>query len=139
MSTPGSTGADLRSVDVMRREIATIPALIPDQVERLRPSIRELAAELGPGLDEVVLTGCGDSYFAGLAVRLAFERAAGVRCRVVEALELARYEVRYVSAEPAPLLVAVSYSGEVGRTIEAAAAAQRFGWHTAALTGQPTG
>ncbi len=131
--------ADPRAIAVMRDEIETIPAVIADSTSRLRPALRELALELGPGLEEVVLTGCGDSSYAGLAVRLAFERVAGVRCRPVEALDLARYEVRYVPREPAPLLVAVSYSGEVGRTIEAAAAAERFGWQTLALTGRADG
>lgn len=128
-----------RAIGVMRREVEAIPGVIEDQVHALRAPIRDLVAELGSPPGEVVLTGCGDSYFAGLAVRLAFERIAGVRCRAVEALELARYEVRYVPAEPPPLLVAVSYSGEVGRTIEAAAAADLFGWQTIALTGVADG
>jgi glucosamine 6-phosphate synthetase-like amidotransferase/phosphosugar isomerase protein len=67
------------------------------------------------------------------------ERDAGVRCRPIEALELARYEVRYVSTDPRPLLVALSYSGEVGRTIEATATAAAFGWRTVAVTGRADG
>jgi glucosamine--fructose-6-phosphate aminotransferase (isomerizing) len=139
MMEPGSLSPDLRDIDVMRREIDTIPMVIGDQVDRLRPQLRDLAAELGPDLDEIVLTGCGDSHFAGVAVRLAFERIAGVRCRAVEALELARYDVRYIPNRPKPLLVAVSYSGEVGRTIEAVAIAEGFGWETIALTGAADG
>lgn len=134
---------DVRAIDVMRREIETIPAVIAAQVERLRPPIRDLVAELVPAGDgsgespEIVLTGCGDSHFAGLATRLAFERDAGVRCRAVEALELARYEVRHIPVQPRPpVLLAVSYSGEVGRTIEAAATAEQFGWTSIALTGR---
>ena len=132
-------GAGIRSIDVMRREIATIPEVISEQVALLRPALRALAEDVGPGLEEIVLTGCGDSYFAGLATRLAFERVAGIRCRATEALELTRYESRYVRRTPPPLLVAVSYSGEVGRTIEAAATGAGFGWRTVALTGRPDG
>jgi glucosamine--fructose-6-phosphate aminotransferase (isomerizing) len=139
MTKAETTESNVRAIDVMRREIETIPSIIADQIVRVRPALRDLAGELGPGLEDVVLTGCGDSYFAGLAVRLAFERATGLRCRAVEALELARYEVRYVDAQPPPLLVAVSYGGEVGRTIEAAAVAERFGWHTVAMTGRAAG
>jgi glucosamine--fructose-6-phosphate aminotransferase (isomerizing) len=139
MTEPGSPSPDRRAIDVMRREIDTIPAVIRDQVDRLRPQLRDLATELGPDLGEIVLTGCGDSHFAGVAVRLAFERIAGVRCRAVEALESARYDVRYVPNRPKPLLVAISYSGEVGRTIEAAATADGFGWETMALTGRADG
>jgi fructoselysine-6-P-deglycase FrlB-like protein len=130
--------ADPRGVDVMRSEIDTIPSVIADQVERLRPSLRELAGEtVARGIRDIVLTGCGDSYFAGRATRLAFQRSAGFGCLAVEALELARYEIRYLDGAPPPLLVAASYSGEVGRTIEAAALADHFGWPTAALTGNP--
>jgi glucosamine--fructose-6-phosphate aminotransferase (isomerizing) len=138
MTQAEADDSDVRAIDVMRREIETIPSIIPDQVHRLRPMLREIATEVGPRIEDVVLTGCGDSYFAGLAARLAFERATGLRCRAVEALEMARYEVRYVASDPPPLLVAISYSGEVGRTIEAAATAERFGWHTLALTGRST-
>jgi glucosamine 6-phosphate synthetase-like amidotransferase/phosphosugar isomerase protein len=130
---------DVRSIDVMRHEIATIPRVIADQDAILRPALRALADEVGPDLDEIVLTGCGDSYFAGLATRLAFERVAGIRCRATEALELTRYESRFVRRTPPPLLVAVSYSGEVGRTIEAAATGAGFGWRTIALTGRADG
>jgi glucosamine--fructose-6-phosphate aminotransferase (isomerizing) len=127
---------DGRDIGVMRDELATIPDVIEHQLTSLGAPIQALVGAVAP-IEEVVLTGCGDSYFAGIAARLAFERIAGVRCRAVEALELARYEVRYVPKVPAPLLVAVSYSGAVGRTIEATAAGDRFGWQTVALTGTP--
>jgi glucosamine 6-phosphate synthetase-like amidotransferase/phosphosugar isomerase protein len=131
--------SDRRAIDVMLGEIDTIPGVIADQAEALRPALRAVAAEAGRDIEDVVLTGCGDSYFAGLAVRLAFEKFAGVRCLPAEALEFARYHVRYIPREQQPLLVAVSYSGEVGRTIEAAGTAEGFGWRTVALTGRPEG
>jgi glucosamine--fructose-6-phosphate aminotransferase (isomerizing) len=134
------TMIDRPSITVMREEIATIPDVIANQVALLRPHLREIAQEAASdAVQDVILTGCGDSHFAGVATRLAFARNAGVRCAATEALELARYDVRYVPAVPRPLLVAVSYSGEVGRTIEAAAAADQFGWRTMALTGTPEG
>ena len=128
-----------RSIEVMRDEIATIPAVIADQAVRLRPAIRELAREFGPGLAELVLTGCGDSHFAGIATRLAIQRATGLRVAATEALEFVRYDIRGISLEPAPMLLAVSYSGEVGRTIEAVEAAADLGWRTVAFTGRPEG
>ena len=139
-------GDDRRAIEVMRREIETVPDVIATQVAALRPSIHELVAALAADGDllatppEVILTGCGDSHFAGLATRLLFERDVGVRCRAVEALELTRYEARYVALSPRPpLLIAVSYSGEAGRTIEAAATAERFGWTAVAFTGRAEG
>ena len=131
---------DVRSIDTMLREIETIPAVITDQAATLQGPLGELADELGNPLPEVILSGCGDPYFAGMAARLAMERDGGVRCQSIEALELTRYAIRYVPVVPrAPLLVAVSHSGSVGRTIEAAATAAAFGWRTVALTGRPDG
>ena len=132
--------SDRRAIDVMVAEIATIPAVIADQTTRLRPPLAALAEELGRPAPEVVLTGCGDSHFAGVGAKLALERDAGVRCQALEALELTRYAVRYIPTEPRPpLLVAISHSGSVGRTIEAASTARGFGWRVVALTGRPEG
>src|SRR5258705_1670080 len=131
---------DVRSIDTMLREIETIPAVITDQAATLRGPLGELADELGNPLPEVILSGCGDPYFAGMAARLAMERDGGVRCQSIEALELARYAIRYVPVLPRPpLLVAVSHSDSVGRTIEAPATAAAFGGHTVALTGRADG
>jgi glucosamine--fructose-6-phosphate aminotransferase (isomerizing) len=131
---------DVRSIDTMLREIETIPAVITDQVAALRGPLGELVNGLGKPLPEVILSGCGDPYFAGMAARLAMERDGGVRCQSIEALELTRYAIRYVPVLPRPpLLVAVSHSGSVGRTIEAAATAAVFGWRTVALTGRADG
>jgi glucosamine--fructose-6-phosphate aminotransferase (isomerizing) len=131
---------DVRSIDTMLREIETIPAVITDQVAALRGPLGELVNGLGKPLPEVILSGCGDPYFAGMAARLAMERDSGVRCQAIEALELTRYAIRYVPVLPRPpLLVAVSHSGSVGRTIEAAATAAVFGWRTVALTGRADG
>lgn len=141
-SLPATPTDPRRDVDVMRAELDTIPGMMAEQLHRLRPPIQEAVARLAivdVGVPEIVITGCGDSHFAGVGARLAFERGAGVRARATEALEFARYEVRYVPLRPAaPLLLAVSYSGEVGRTIEATATARRFGWHTIALTSDPS-
>jgi glucosamine 6-phosphate synthetase-like amidotransferase/phosphosugar isomerase protein len=131
---------DRRSIDIMVDEIGTIPDVIADQSARLRAPLRALADEIARPLPEVVLTGCGDSHFAGVGAKLALERDAGVRCQVLESLELTRYAVRYVPLVPRPpLLVAISYSGSVGRTIEAASTARGFGWRVVALTGRPDG
>lgn len=132
--------SDKRSIEIMVAEIETIPTVIADQTTRLRSPLRALAEELGRATPEVVLTGCGDSHFAGIGAKLAIERDAGVRCQALEALELTRYAVRYIPTEPRPpLLVAISYSGSVGRTIEAASTAHGFGWRTVALTGRREG
>src|SRR3981081_3424915 len=52
------------------------------------------------------LVGCGDSHYAGLATRFAFERWTGVPTEALESLEFSRYAVH--SAPPDALVVAVS-------------------------------
>ncbi len=41
----------------------------------------------------VYLVGCGDSHYAGLATRFAFERWSGVPTEALESLEFSRYAV----------------------------------------------
>ena len=124
------------SVEIMRQEIAMIPRLLAQQFEELAPPLRDLAARLtGGGIEHLYLSGCGDSAFAGAAAALAFQKHAGIAAEGVHALELARYRVRYLPERSAVLCI--SFSGKVGRTIEAAFQARRFGHRVIALTGNP--
>src|SRR5439155_238150 len=91
----------------------------------------------GRGVEHLYLTGCGDSAFAGMAATLAFRRHSRLRVHARHALDFARYEVRYLP--PGSALLAISYSGKVGRTIEAARQASSFGTPVIALTGDVAG
>jgi sugar/nucleoside kinase (ribokinase family)/fructoselysine-6-P-deglycase FrlB-like protein len=124
---------DRREIDVMRREIATIPDVISAQLSPDRHQVADLASYIADaGRSELVLVGCGDSAFAGQAAILAFNRHCRLRARASHALDFARYDVRYLTG-PAGV-VTVSYSGKVGRTIEAARQAHLFGHDVVALT-----
>ena len=131
-------GQDDYGIETMNQEIATIPDVIAGQLADPGGHVRELAGWLdGRGIEHLYLTGCGDSAFAGLAATLAFRRHSRLRVHAVHALDLARYDVRYLPEASAVL--AISYSGEVGRTIEAAAQAAAFGVPVIALTGRADG
>jgi fructoselysine-6-P-deglycase FrlB-like protein/sugar/nucleoside kinase (ribokinase family) len=124
------------SVDMMREEIAMIPQLLSEQHESLAASLHTLASKLTTsGIEHIYLVGCGDSAFAGSAAALAFQKHAGVHAEGIHALELARYRVRYLPERSA--VVCISFSGKVGRTIEAAIQARRFGHRVIVLTGNP--
>jgi sugar/nucleoside kinase (ribokinase family)/fructoselysine-6-P-deglycase FrlB-like protein len=127
---------DPRSIRIMLGEIDGIPTLLERQLVELEQPVDDAAAALD-GLDEILLVGCGDSYFAGRAAELAFESCAGVRATAVHAMEFARYRVRYLQGRAG--VVPISYSGRVGRTVEAAVQARRFGHATTALTGRADG
>ena len=123
-------------VEVMRREILTIPDVVSDVLDDADGRIAAVAKRLaGRGMRHLWLTGCGDSAFAGIAAALAFQRHTSVTAHPVHALDLARYQVRGLPRDSA--VIATSYSGRVGRTIEAAIQARRAGRHVIAMTNSP--
>lgn len=80
----------------------------------------------------VYLVGCGDSWYCGMATRLAFEAWAGIPTEAMQALEFSRYYCNYAPANS--LLVAISNSGRVSRTVEAVIRAREKGMKTVAGT-----
>jgi fructoselysine-6-P-deglycase FrlB-like protein/sugar/nucleoside kinase (ribokinase family) len=135
----GEPGADQRyDIDVMRREIAMIPDVISDVLDDAGGHVTALAKRLVTrGVQHLWLTGCGDSAFAGLAAELAFQKHSGLTAHPVHALDLARYRAR--ALPPGSAVIALSFSGKVGRTIEAAVQARRSGHHVVALTNAADG
>ena len=85
-----------------------------------------------PVPSRIYLVGCGDSWYAGMATRFAFERWTGIPTEAMESLEFSRYAV--TTAPVDALVVTVSNSGKVTRTIEAALFAGRRGVRSIACT-----
>ncbi len=136
VEVPGADRGISSAVDMMLGEISMIPKLLADQLEALTGSLRTLASELNAaGIEHLYLAGCGDSAFAGAATALAFQKYARIHAEGIHALDLARYRVRYLPQHST--VVCISFSGRVGRTIEAAIQARRFGHRVLALTGNP--
>lgn len=82
------------------------------------PQIRSAARRLPESpVDAVILAGCGDSYYAALALRSVIERAAGVPVLAQPAMEAVTFPS--VLATSRALLVGISVSGKVERTIQA--------------------
>jgi ribokinase len=121
----------------MLEEIRMAPEVVASQLIATDAPAEQLAASLvKSGITNLYLVGCGDSFFSGAAATLAFARHAGIPAEAIHALDMARYRVRYLPSNSAVLCI--SYSGEVGRTIEAAAQARAFGHRVIALTGSET-
>jgi glucosamine--fructose-6-phosphate aminotransferase (isomerizing) len=111
-----------------------------DFMMRAWPEARELARAViepvGTDIGDVILCGCGDSHHAALSLEMAFAAWSGKRVRAAPALTAARYLVpRLRDAGGAALLVGISVSGEVARTLEAVELANAYGVRTLALTG----
>jgi glucosamine--fructose-6-phosphate aminotransferase (isomerizing) len=80
----------------------------------------------------VYLVGCGDSHYCGLATRFAFERWTGIPTEALESLEFSRYAIESAPADA--LVIAVSNSGRVARTVECALFARQRGIASLGLT-----
>ncbi len=134
-SISGSDGGSY-AIDVMRREIAMIPDVVANAVSDPGGRLTALAKSLlAQDISHLWLTGCGDSAFAGQAAALAFQRHTSVTPHPCHALDLARYQARFLPAGSA--VMGVSFSGRVGRTTEALLQARRFGHPTYGLTNAP--
>jgi fructoselysine-6-P-deglycase FrlB-like protein len=133
--SPAATPSEDRfDIKWMLEEIRMAPQVVASQLAAMDAPIEQLAASLvKSGITHLYLVGCGDSFFAGAAATLAFARHAGIPAEAIHALDMARYRVRFLPSNSAVLCI--SYSGEVGRTIEAAAQARAFGHRVIALTG----
>jgi glutamine---fructose-6-phosphate transaminase (isomerizing) len=107
----------------LRRQIEALPGLIRDSHEDLEDRARHiLSTPEHLGLQNVVLTGCGDSFIAARAAAFAFDELAGLPAASMEAMSVARYlqpgDERWRPG--GQLLLAISSSGGVARAVEAA-------------------
>lgn len=110
---------------------------IDGQVALLETGINDLYSVVADALQgaaptRIYFVGCGDSYFCGVAARYASECLTGIPTEALESLEFSRYAVR--TAPPGSLVVAVSNSGEVARSVEALKFARQAGLKTLAIT-----
>ena len=125
------------TIDDMLNEISNQGPAIPAVMESVQPQLEALDPNLFTTASHIYITGCGDSYFAGLAARYAFARYAGVPTEALEALEFGRYAAEFLP--PDSLVFGISNSGKATRSVEALVNARLGGAHTVAITGNPAG
>lgn len=89
-------------------------------------------------IKRVYITGCGDSYLAGVAAKKAFETLSGVECVPTKCSELSRHmDAKAFGTDPKPLVIGISISGTVSRVAEALTRAAKHGANTLAITDHP--
>lgn len=82
----------LMPIAATRAEVAAEPEVVARVLNTLRDPGREIAQTLADrGVNQVFASGSGDSWFAAQAVRLAWERYAGVAFEALQAYEYAVY------------------------------------------------
>lgn len=84
---------------------------------------------------KIIISGCGDSWLAGVAAKPVFEAMTDKEVEVMRAVELSRYlNPEKMSGEDAPIMFFISISGGVARVIEGAERGTKYGATTVAIT-----
>ena len=126
----------------MHQQIDTLPALVRDIAGPFDAAARRaLDFETCLSIKRIYLVGCGDSHHAPVGAELAFHQLTGVPTQALSSLPFSRYVAGFLP-ETGPqtnLVICVSVSGLVSRTIEAMDLARKAGAVAVALTGHPSG
>ncbi len=125
------------TIEDMLNEISNQGPAVPAVMDSVQPQLEALDPALLAETSHFYITGCGDSYFAGLAARYAFGRYAGIPTEALEALEFGRYAAEFVP--PGSLVFGISNSGKATRSVEALVNARLGGASTVAITGNSDG
>jgi fructoselysine-6-P-deglycase FrlB-like protein len=89
------------SVETMLSAIERQAELVGGVVRSVGAQANRVVEELPRrGIRNVSVTGCGDSLYAALAARLAFDLHSGCRMEPVEALEFSRSSAAFPSGRP---------------------------------------
>lgn len=88
---------------------------------------------------KIYITGCGDSWLAGIACKAAFESVTKVETYAMRAIEFSRgLNGKNLGYSPnTPMVLIISYSGEATRAVECALRASERGANTIAITNSP--
>jgi glutamine---fructose-6-phosphate transaminase (isomerizing) len=125
-----------KMVEHTRVEIWQQPDIIQKNLEIERKAILETADWFAcHPIDQIYLTGCGDSIASMMAVRLFYEEFLGIHCEPVQALDFTYYYHRPVN--PRTLVIMLSSSGRTVRTVEAMLIARAKGALTLTLSNTP--
>ncbi|NLO85460.1 MAG: hypothetical protein GX096_08540 [Clostridiales bacterium] len=128
----------------IRQQVLSLPELAEQQLEGcFGPGLRDLMtmAEIFDAR-KIILTGCGDSYAAAIAMAPVIERYCdcfGVR--VMRAIEFTRFLSRAeigIGEPNSPLAIAISASGGSARVCEALEKANHVGAFSILLTNNPS-
>ncbi|MYE77942.1 MAG: SIS domain-containing protein, partial [Chloroflexi bacterium] len=126
----------------MHQQIYTLPALVRETAQPFDAAARRaLDFATCTSVKRIYLVGCGDSHHAPVGAELAFHQLTGVPTQAISSLPFSRYTAGYLPATgpKTNLVIGVSVSGRVSRTIEALDMARQAGATAVAVTGNPTG
>jgi len=120
---------------MMLEDIHQQGEVVAAEAPRIQAQIDAIISERGLGdVERIFLVGCGDSLYAGMAARLAIQEWSGIWVEPVESLEF-----RYLTGglSDTSVVVGISVSGQVQRTLDCLEMARERGALTIGLTGTP--
>lgn len=121
----------------MSRQVFSLPELMKQQYEDLEPKTRKVFTfqEIF-NVQRIILTGCGDSFAAGMSAKYVLEMLTGIPTEVVSAIELSRfYSTEHLGVDSRnPLVIAVSNSGSAARISEAVQRARKYDCYVLGIT-----
>ncbi len=122
----------------LHQQVDTLPDMLREMIDDLAQHVREkFPLSLCQKVERVFITGCGDSHHAALNAQLAMQQLAGLPCESPTAMQFSRYTAGFLpdTGKGSNLLLGVSVSGQVSRTIEALDLGRQAGATTVAVTG----
>ena len=121
--------ARLARVGRTRGEMMLQGQAIATTLDAERNATRAIAQRLADrAISHVVITGCGDSWFVGMAAKHAFETVLGVPCLAAQAFDYAMYD--HVAAGPGALVIGLSSGGNTPAVMQALERARARGAFT---------
>jgi glucosamine--fructose-6-phosphate aminotransferase (isomerizing) len=113
----------MSQLDDFISQVRSLPAMIGPCVDTLEPETRRvLSTPEIYGLRQIVLTGSGDSCFAGATAAPVFRDLTGLPVQAMTSMEASRYAGGFgksVINTRGTLVIPISYSGEAARLVEA--------------------
>lgn len=130
----------MKNENIMLNEILQLPKKMTSELEFLSKKVSGLYKENDiNSLRLIIITGCGDSIFAGQASELAFQQFTEIVCKPMSSMEFSRYASASLRSfeRKSILVIGISTSGNTVRTCEAINVAHDMGFQTLAITSNP--
>jgi glucosamine--fructose-6-phosphate aminotransferase (isomerizing) len=119
------------------KELREQPAAVAETISDQKESVEAAASELASDIDRLIMTGCGDPYFAAQAAIYPIERWVGLPADAIDALEFRVWRGEVVNERS--LVVGISQSGKTIQVVESVRLARERGARTLGVTNTPDG
>ncbi len=107
--------------------------------DHVLPQVNKLPVKELWDAQKIFISGCGDSWLAGIAATPAFESVTRIETNPIRAIEFSRIlSSKNLGYSPnTPLVILISFSGSGSRVVECAQRAVKYGANTIAVTNDP--